>query len=77
MARSPEFDIRSAAEMLLAEAIDKRELLQVLVCPEPVPAQSAAQQAHARASFGVAEEFHLLLVNEHETFGHGSRETRH
>ena len=77
MARSPELEIRSAAALILAEAIDNRELAQVLVCPEPGPAQSAAQQAHARASLGVAEAFHLLLANVHETSGRGSRETRH
>ena len=77
MSRSPESEIRSAAALILADAIDKLELAQVLVCPEPRPAQSAAEQAHARACLGVADVFHLLLAKMHETSGHGSPETLH
>jgi hypothetical protein len=73
MARSPEFEIGSATALILAEEIGRLELAQIPVCPEPGPAQSAAQQAHARACLGVAEEFHLLLG----AFVQVSRETRH
>jgi len=53
MARTPDFDIRRAAELALAEAIDPPELELALVLPEIVPAQSAAELAHARCCLGV------------------------
>jgi len=77
MARSPELDIRSAAALILAEAYDPLELAQVLVCPEPAPARSAAEQAHARASLGVCEAFDLPPAKVHDPSGKGSHETRH
>ena len=73
MSRSLESDIRSATDLVLAEAIDRLELALVPVCPEPGPAHSAAEQAHARACLGVAEEFELLF----EARVHSSHETRH
>jgi len=73
MARSPDFEINRAEALMLAEAFDQLELAQVLVCPEPAPVQSAAEQAHARAVFGVIEAFDLPLDHP----GNGSRETRH
>ena len=77
MARAMDFDIRSALEPALAEAIDVPELALALVCPEPVPAQSAAELAHARARLGVFEASDLLLHHEDETAGLGHHQTRH
>ena len=77
MGRSTEYEIRDATALLLAEAIDRLELAQIPVCPDPVPAFSEAQQAHARACFGVGEEIHSLLAEMHETSTHGPRATRH
>lgn len=77
MARAMDFDIRSALEPALAEAIDTPELTLALVCPEPVPAQSAAGLAHARACLGVVEASDLLLLHEEEAAGPGHHQTRH
>jgi hypothetical protein len=77
MARSPEYEYGSATELILAEAIDRLELALIPVCPEPAPDHCAAQQAHARACFGVDEEFDSLLADMYEASAHGSRATRH
>ena len=77
MARAMDFDIRSALDPALAESIDPPELALALACPEPVPVQSAAGLAHARACLGVLEAADLLLLHEDGTAGPGHRQTRH
>jgi hypothetical protein len=77
MARSHESEVRNAAALILAEAIEKREVGQIAACPTAGPAQSAVQLARTRASLGMSEVFHLILDKVHETSGHGSGSTRH
>jgi hypothetical protein len=77
MSRSSEYEIGSDTELMLAETIDRLELALIPVCPDPGPARSAAQLAHARACLDADEEFQLLLDAMLETPAHGSRQTRH